>query len=114
MLLNENLVDSFTEWAERVEPQLRHALTASFGSQVGRDVTADALAHAWVHWGVVSANDNRLGYVYAVGRLVVDDPLGEPDALELAIGLLEDLRSFSSASHGGWSSTRTAPVRRMD
>jgi DNA-directed RNA polymerase specialized sigma24 family protein len=68
MLLNEGLVDSFTEWAERVEPRLRHALTASFGSQLGKEAAADALAHAWVHWDVVCVTDNRLGYVYGVGR----------------------------------------------
>jgi DNA-directed RNA polymerase specialized sigma24 family protein len=68
VLLNESLIDSFTEWAELVEPKLRHTLTASFGSQLGKDAAADALAHAWVHWDVVSTNDNRLGYVYAVGR----------------------------------------------
>ena len=68
MLLNESLVDSFTEWARCVEPRLRHALTASFGSQLGKDAAADALAHAWVHWDVVSVTENRLGYVYGVGR----------------------------------------------
>ena len=67
-VLNESLVDSFTEWARCVEPRLRHALTASFGSQLGKDVAADALAHAWVHWDVVSVTENRLGYVYGVGR----------------------------------------------
>jgi len=68
VVLNDSVVDSFTEWAELVEPRLRHALTASFGSQVGKDAAADALAHAWVHWDVVSVTDNRLGYVYGVGR----------------------------------------------
>ena len=67
-MLNESLVDSFTAWAEHVEPRLRHALTASFGSQVGKDAAADALAHAWVHWDVVSVTENRLGYVYGVAR----------------------------------------------
>ena len=66
--MNESLVDSFTEWARSVEPRLRHALTASFGSQLGKDMAADALAHAWVHWDVVSVTENRLGYVYGVGR----------------------------------------------
>jgi RNA polymerase sigma factor (sigma-70 family) len=68
VLLNESLVDSFTAWAERVEPRLRHALTASFGSQVGKEAAADALAHAWVHWDVVRVTENPLGYVYGVGR----------------------------------------------
>ena len=67
-MLNESVVDSFTEWARCVEPRLRHALTASFGSQAGKDATADALAHAWEHWDVVSVTVNRLGYVYGVGR----------------------------------------------
>jgi DNA-directed RNA polymerase specialized sigma24 family protein len=67
-LSNESLVDSFTEWAERVEPRLRHALTASFGSQLGKDAAADALVHAWLHWDAVRVSDNRLGYVYGVGR----------------------------------------------
>ena len=67
-MLNENLVDSFTEWARCAEPRLRHALTASFGSQLGKDAAADALAHAWVHWDVVRDTENRLGYVYGVGR----------------------------------------------
>ena len=68
MLLNDSLVDSFTKWAELAEPQLRHALTASFGPQLGRDVAEDALAYAWVHWDVVSVKENRVGYVYGVGR----------------------------------------------
>ncbi len=66
--MSESLVDSFTQWARCVEPRLRHALTASFGSQLGKDAAADALAHAWVHWDVVSATENRIGYVYGVGR----------------------------------------------
>ena len=66
--MSESLVDSFTEWARCVEPRLRHALTASFGSQLGKEAAADALAHAWVHWDVVSVAENRLGYVYGVGR----------------------------------------------
>ena len=30
---------TFTGWARDAEPRLRRALTASFGSQVGRDAT---------------------------------------------------------------------------
>lgn len=65
---DETVVDSFTEWARDTEPRLRHALTASFGSQLGKEVTADALAHAWEHWDRISMKDNPLGYVYGVGR----------------------------------------------
>ena len=67
-MLKENLVDSFTEWAELVEPKLRHALTASFGSQAGKEAAADALAHAWEHWDEVSCKVDPLAYVYGVGR----------------------------------------------
>ena len=67
-MLNESIIDSFAEWAELVEPRLGHALTASFGSQLGKDAAVDALAHAWVQWDEVRAKDDRLGYVYGVGR----------------------------------------------
>ena len=39
--MSESLVDSFTQWARCVEPKLRNALTASFGSQLGKDVGDD-------------------------------------------------------------------------
>ena len=62
-VLNESIIDSFAEWAELVEPRLGHALTASFGSQLGKDAAVDALAHAWVKWDEVPAKDDRIGYV---------------------------------------------------
>lgn len=65
---DETAVDSFTEWAKVAEPRLRHALTASFGPQTGKEATADALAHAWEHWDRISMKDNPIGYVYGVGR----------------------------------------------
>lgn len=68
LVSDETIVDSFTEWAREAEPRLRHALTASFGSQLGKEATADALAHAWEHWDRISMKDNPVGYVYGVGR----------------------------------------------
>ena len=68
LLLDETGVDSFTEWVGDAEPRLRHALTALFGPQLGKEATADALAYAWEHWDQVSVKDNPLGYVYGVGR----------------------------------------------
>ena len=59
---------SFTEWATEAEPRLRRALTAAFGSQVGRDATADALGVAWQKWADIAEKDNPLGYVYGIGR----------------------------------------------
>ena len=57
-------MDSFTEWAQEAESRLRHALTASFGSQIGKEAAADALAHAWEHWDRIKMKDNPLGYVF--------------------------------------------------
>jgi DNA-directed RNA polymerase specialized sigma24 family protein len=68
VLLKPDLVDSFTEWAESVEPRLRHALTASFGSQGGADAAVDALAFAWEHWDEVRVKADPLAFVYGVGR----------------------------------------------
>ena len=99
-LLNESLVDSFTEWARCVEPRLRHALTASFGSQLGKDAAADALAHAWMHWDVVSVTENRLGYVYGVGRNM-------PAAALFAVRC-----SCLSPSSGSRMSNPSCPVNR--
>jgi DNA-directed RNA polymerase specialized sigma24 family protein len=67
-LRDETVAGSFTEWVRAAEPRLRHALTASFGSQVGKDAAADALAYAWEHWARISLKENPLGYVYVVGR----------------------------------------------
>ena len=68
LVLDETVVHSFTEWARDAEPRLRHALTASFGTQLGKEAAADALAHAWEHWERVSTKENPLGYVYGIGR----------------------------------------------
>jgi DNA-directed RNA polymerase specialized sigma24 family protein len=49
-------------------PRLQDALGSMFGTVVGRDATADALAYAWEHWDRVSLMDNRVGYLFVVGR----------------------------------------------
>jgi len=61
-------VDSFTEFVTEVESRLRAALTSSFGPDVGRDMTAEALAYGWEHWDQVSQMENPAGYLYVVGR----------------------------------------------
>ena len=67
-LARRTLSDSFTAWAEGAEPKLRHALTASFGPQLGRDAAVDALSHAWEHWERIQVMENPVGYVYGVAR----------------------------------------------
>ncbi len=68
MTSEESEAETFDEFVERVEPRLREALTATLGSETGRDATADALAHGWENWSRVSAMDNPAGYLYVVGR----------------------------------------------
>ena len=68
MLPGETVAESFTDWATRAEPRLRHTLTALLGIEVGKEATAEALAHAWEHWGRIAEMENPTGYVYGVGR----------------------------------------------
>lgn len=60
--------DSFTEFVNEVEPRLKRALVAAFGTDVGVEATAEALAHGWEHWSRVSTMDNPAGYLWGVGR----------------------------------------------
>lgn len=64
----EVAVDSFEEFARQVEPRLFDSLSATLGTDLGREATAEALAYAWEHWTKVSAMDNPAGYLYVVGR----------------------------------------------
>lgn len=61
-------VASFDAFVRRAEPRLREALSATLGSETGRDATAEALAYGWEHWGRVGAMENPAGYLYVVGR----------------------------------------------
>ena len=61
-------VESFDGFVRRYEPRLREALSASLGSDPGRDATAEAMAYAWEHWEKVRAMDNPMGYLYVLGR----------------------------------------------
>ena len=68
MLRDETKSDSFTEFFGRVELRLRQALIASFGPEIGRESSAEALAYGWEHWDRVSAMDNPVGFLYRVGQ----------------------------------------------
>jgi RNA polymerase sigma-70 factor (ECF subfamily) len=68
MLSDEVRIESFEGFVRWVEPRLRVALSASLGSEVGRDATAETLAYAWEHWPEVRAMDNPAGALYTVGR----------------------------------------------
>jgi DNA-directed RNA polymerase specialized sigma24 family protein len=68
MLSDETTTETFSTFVEEHEARLRHALTARFGSDVGREAAADALAYGWEHWEQVESMENPVGYLYTVGR----------------------------------------------
>jgi RNA polymerase sigma factor (sigma-70 family) len=59
---------SFEQFVDDAEPRLRRALCASYGAQVGREATVDALAYAWEHWHRLASMANPVGYLYRVGE----------------------------------------------
>lgn len=95
LLRDQTEADSFTEFARTVEPGLRRALTAGFGSEIGREAAAEALAYGWEHWPRLRGMDNPSGYLFRVGQnkarrlfrgprwlgrevIVFDEPWAEP------------------------------------
>lgn len=74
----------FERFAVDVEPRLRRALVAGFGTLVGREAAADALAWAWQNWDRVVGLESPVGYLYRVGRTLAlrsqarDIPVGDP------------------------------------
>lgn len=68
MLTEETTSDTFSSFVVKHEARLRHALTARFGSEVGKEAAADALAYGWEHWKRVHSMENPVGYLYTVGR----------------------------------------------
>jgi len=68
LLPDETNADSFTEFVTEKETPLRHALTAAFGAERGREACAEALAYGWEHWDRISEMENPAGYLYRVGR----------------------------------------------
>jgi RNA polymerase sigma factor (sigma-70 family) len=108
----------FLEFVERSEAQLRRALVASFGPEVGREAALDALAWGWEHWSRLQAMDNPVGYLYRVGRsnalrqlrsrphalldrpLAIDNPNITPELLPALGQLSEQQRAAVVLVHG--------------
>lgn len=65
---DEDSLDEFDTFVRSTEERLRDALSATLGSEIGRDAAAEALIYAWQHWPKVRAMDNPVGYLYVVGR----------------------------------------------
>lgn len=68
MLQDEATSETFSAFVKEHEARIRHALTARFGPETGKDAAADALAYGWEHWNRVSAMANPVGYLYSVGK----------------------------------------------
>ena len=58
----------FTDFFRVAEPKLKVSLCAGFGTDVGLEATAQALAYGWEHWDRVQEMDNPVGYLWKVGR----------------------------------------------
>lgn len=58
----------FDDFVRRVEPNLRRALVARYGTDRGRDATAEALAYAWEHRDRVVALTNPEGFLFRVAQ----------------------------------------------
>jgi RNA polymerase sigma-70 factor (ECF subfamily) len=58
----------FSSFFEVEGRQLRRALVATYGVEVGSEVANDALAWAWAHWERVRDMDRPVGYLYRVGQ----------------------------------------------
>ena len=67
MLRDDTASETFSGFVEEHEMSLRHALTARFGLEVGREAAAEALGYAWEHWERVQIMESPVGYLYAVG-----------------------------------------------
>lgn len=58
----------FTSFVENNEPNLRRALVAWYGGDIGREALAESLAWSWQNWDRLSAMDRPAGYLFRVGQ----------------------------------------------
>jgi RNA polymerase sigma factor (sigma-70 family) len=68
----------FTAFVREAQDPVRHALTAGFGLEVGRDAAEEALVYAWRHWDRVGRMKNPRGYVYRVGHRLAQKMARKP------------------------------------
>ncbi|HUA96646.1 MAG TPA: sigma-70 family RNA polymerase sigma factor [Acidimicrobiales bacterium] len=92
----------FEAFVAVTEPRLRAALVALYGTEDGRDATAEALAYAWEHWARVATFANLPGYLFRVAqskarrrRTPVVFVVPDHPAVEVEPGLPAALRSLS-------------------
>lgn len=91
MLRDQTAADTFTDFVRHLEPGLRRALTAGFGSEVGREAAALALWRSVdrARWlaavGAASAVVGLIGAAVAVGYLLTGT-IPESDHASAAVG----------------------------
>ncbi len=120
---------AFTSFIEDVGRQLRQALVAAYGLHVGAEITADAFAYAWEHWGRISEMDNPAGYLYRVAQssarrgifrppprldpaiVPTETHWFEPDLAPAIASLSDKQRAAVILVHGyGWTITEVAEM----
>lgn len=116
---------AYAQFMESAEPRLRRAFIARYGGEVGREVTADALAYGWEHWNQLQGMRNPVGYLFRVGqsaarrhrraarpvidRPAIDDPQVEPGLAAGLDELSERQRTLVLLVHGfGYSIAEAA------
>jgi DNA-directed RNA polymerase specialized sigma24 family protein len=60
--------EDFEAFVVNRAPDLRRALTARYGVEVGAEVTADVLALAWERWAAIAVMANPVGYLFRAGQ----------------------------------------------
>ncbi len=65
---HDTVEERFRRFAAETEPRLRRVLVAWYGTEVGAEVTADALAFAWERWASVEPMENPVGYLFRVAQ----------------------------------------------
>jgi RNA polymerase sigma factor (sigma-70 family) len=60
--------DGFRQFVSATEPRLRIALMATYGTDRGREATAEALALCWERWEQVRKMSNPVGWCFRVGQ----------------------------------------------
>ena len=118
--------EAFTAFWAEVEPRLRRAFVAAYGTDRGRDATQEALAWAWEHWDRMATMTNPAGYLWRVGRSrtrprrrepvllpvpAPDDPMVEPALVPALHALTPHQRAAVLLVHGhGWQLREVAQL----
>ncbi len=123
--MDEPVEWDFCLFVAKVEPDLRRALIAAYGSERGRDATAEALAWAFEHRDRLPSLERPVAYLYRVGqsrsrphrrrvvfeRPAVDDPWVEPKLMSALAALPRSQRVAVFMVHGaGWTQAEVAEL----